>query len=125
MTLLAGFPSHPLGSDAGAGGEPRGDWSHGFRRPIHNSVQAVQGKPVNDLLAPPFCADKTAVAQAGKVGADPWLRLPDRGDQLAHGALAVTKQLQDLQPRRIAKDAKESSRGARLSRNKKKGIHIW
>lgn len=59
------------------------------------------------------------------MGADPWLRLPDRSDQLADGVLGLAKQLQDLQPRRIAEHSKESSCGSSASRNDEDGIHIW
>src|SRR5262249_61768886 len=69
----------------GGGAHPRGGGAHVRPRP-------AGGEPVDALLPPPLGRDEAAVAQAGEVGADSWLGLADRSDELADGALAVLEQ---------------------------------
>jgi len=42
------------------------------------------------------------------------LRLADGRHQLAHGELALVKELEDVQPRRVTQDSEETCRGGSL-----------
>src|SRR5216683_3704231 len=105
---IACFPSHPIRSDPGAGCEPLGDRGHRPHAPIQNAVEAVQGEPVDDLLASAFSLDESAVTQAREMCGDARLGLLDRSDQLADRALTALKELEDPEPGRIAEDAEET-----------------
>ena len=63
------------------------------------------------------------MAEAGKVRADPRLRLTDSAHQLANGLVAALEQLQDPQSSWIAQNPKEAGFGAKCRHGQ--GIHIW
>src|SRR6266853_6513389 len=69
--------SHPIGSDPGAGCEPLGDRGHRPQGPIQNAVEAVQGEPVDDLLASALGLHESAVPKTRPVCGHARLRLPD------------------------------------------------
>src|SRR6266851_209662 len=122
---IACFPSHPIGSDPGAGCEPLGDRGHRSQGPIQNAVKAVQDEPVNDLLASALGLHESAVPKTRQMRGHSRLRLLDCSDQLADRALMVLKELEDPEPRRIAQDAEETGGGGSIGRSQNRGIHIW
>src|SRR5713226_4704674 len=109
--------SHPIGADPGAGCEPLRDRGHRPQGPIQNAVEAVQGEPVDDLLASAFGLHKSAVTKTREMGGDSRLRLRHLSHQLAHGAFAILKELEDPEPGRIAQDPEEPSRRGSIGRS--------
>lgn len=116
--------SDPLRSDPSTGRQPSRDRVHSGGRLVQHLVKPFEGKPVTHLFASALAADEAAVAQAGKVGADPRLRLSYHRDDLADGSLASAQEFEDLEPRRVSKDPEEPSRGHRLDRSEKAYTHI-
>src|SRR5713101_3358196 len=83
--------SHPIGADPGAGCEPLGDRGHRPQGPIQNAVEAVQGEPIDDLLASALGLHESAVTKTRQVCGHARLRLLDRSDQLGDCALTVLR----------------------------------
>jgi hypothetical protein len=94
--------SYPVRADASARRQALGDWLQGDVRLVNDVIQAAQGKAVDHLFASAFGDDETAVAQAGKVGADPGLRLANRAHQLTNAPFLLLEQLEYVEPGRIS-----------------------
>src|SRR5690242_18288434 len=117
--------SYPVRPDAGAGRQALRDRLDDEVRFRDDAVQPAKGEAVDDLPATALGGHKPAVAQARQVGADPRLRLADGRHELAHGQRAFVKELQDVQPSRVAQDSEETRRGGSIGWRHEPGIHIW
>ncbi len=87
--------SHPVGSDPSAGRKPLCDRGHRRQGSIQDSIDAIQGKPIDDLLAPAFGLNESAVTETREMGGDARLRLRHLTHQLVHGAFTLLKELED------------------------------
>ncbi len=90
---------------------------HCRQRPIKDAVEAVQGEPVDDLLASAFGLHESAMPKTSEMGGDARLRLLDCGNQFADRALTVLKELEDPKPGRIAQHPEEASRRGSIGRS--------
>ena len=103
--------SYPVRADASARRQALSDRLQGDVGLVNDPIQAAQGKAVDHLFAAAFGVDETAVPKAGKVGADPGLRLAYRAHQLTNSAFLILEQFQYVEPGRISQNAKEACRG--------------
>src|SRR5260370_25392010 len=116
--------SYPIWTDLCAGGEASGDGTQHFGGPIQDSGEPSERQAIDHLFALAFRGHESAVAQAGQVWADSWLRLPDDSHELPDSPFPHGQELKDLQPPGIRQNAKEArGRGGRRAMNKR-GIHI-
>lgn len=115
----------PIRPNPGAAGQVLVQRFHHRRSPLQHAVHPVQGELINHHLASPVAGDQAAVPQAGEMGADSGLRLPDCKYQLAHASVAQLQEFEYPQPRRVPQNPKESSGGDGIDGTGDRRVHIW
>src|SRR5262249_8232518 len=108
--------SHPVGTDARAGGEALSDRLQRVVGATDDPVRAGQRETGDDILAPGPGADEPAVAKTGEVRADARLRLAGGRDELPDRPLTVPQDIEDVQPGRVAQDPEEAGGRAAVDR---------
>ncbi len=110
-SMSPGVALHPLRADAGAAGQVLG---------VRNSELIRQPQEFLDTRVSQFVPDTTTIlaspyvatpAQTGQVSRDPGLGQVEQVNQLAHRAFPVQEQLEDAQPRRVAKPLEKARAG--------------